>query len=92
MSGGHFNHAQFQVDQIAEEIEHLINDNDNKEPDGYGGTLGYGYPDEVIAKFREAAHTLRRAAIMAQRIDWLVSGDDSEKTFHERWDNDLKEV
>ena len=28
----------------------------------------------------------------AQRIDWLVSGDDDEKTFHERLPEDLAKI
>ena len=35
---------------------------------------------------REAAHTLRQAAEMAQRVDCLLSGDDDEDAFLRRWD------
>jgi hypothetical protein len=33
---------------------------------------------------------LNQALIYAQRIDWLVSGDDGEDTFHARLAEDLK--
>ena len=36
-------------------------------------------------RFKIASHTLKKAATMAQRIDWLVSGDDGEDTFLKRW-------
>ena len=33
---------------------------------------------------------MRAAAIYAQRIDWLVSGDDGEETFHQRLAEELR--
>ena len=36
--------------------------------------------------------TLRKAAIYAQRIDWLLSGDDDEKSLKERLEEELKEL
>lgn len=29
---------------------------------------------------------------MLQRLDWFVSGDDGEETYHERLESDLKEA
>ena len=45
---------------------------------------------EKIAKFINAEKILRIGEIMAQRVDWLESGDDGEESFHERWDEDVK--
>lgn len=90
MSGGHFDYQQYKIGYIADEIEHLINTNDSTEPDQYGGTKGYHYSPETIAKFQEAVVLLRLAAIAAQRIDWLVSGDDGEETFRKRFDEEMK--
>jgi hypothetical protein len=28
---------------------------------------------------------------MAQRVDWLISGDDGEESFHQRWKEELGE-
>ena len=78
MSGGYFNYDQDRMDAIAEDIEITIKYNS---PD-YDGT--------TIQKFEEAAVVLRKAAIMVQRIDWLLSGDDGEDTYHERWYEELK--
>lgn len=85
MSGGHFEYQQYHIDDIVREIEDLIETNDCT--DGWGYKRGYS--EETLAKFEEALTTLRRAAIMAQRIDWLISGDDSEDTFHKRWEEEL---
>lgn len=61
------------------------------EPDE-DGEIPY-YPDytpETLAEFRKGVEILKRAIVYAQRIDWLISGDDSEDSFHERLEEDLK--
>jgi hypothetical protein len=85
MSGGHFDYSQHYIKDIAAEIESLIETNDSTD-------IGYHYEKETIAKFKEAVKTLRKAAVMAQRVDWLVSGDDGEGSFHRRWDEELNEL
>jgi hypothetical protein len=81
MSGGYFNYRQNHIEDIAHMVNELIANNDEE--------YGYGYSGETITKFKTAIYILSQAAIMAQRIDWLVSGDDGEETFHQRWDEDL---
>ena len=90
MSGGHFDYQQYRLEDIATAIDELIATNDDCGLDEYGFPKGRGYSPETIARFREAAHTLRRARDMAQRVDWLVSDDDSEDTFHERWAKEVR--
>lgn len=89
MSGGHFDYKQYHIDDIVREIEFLIEQNNSNELGEHGYPVSRGYLEETIAKFKEALTTLRRGAIMAQRIDWLVSGDDAENTFHTRWKEEL---
>ena len=89
MSGGHFNYEQYKIDQIADEIEELIESNDSTEQDEYGCDIGRHYPAEVIERFGEAVDLLRRSALMVKRIDWLVSGDDGADEFIWRWDDEL---
>ncbi len=92
MSGGHFNYDQYSIGQIADEIEHLIEINDSEETDAYGDRIGYSFPQDIIEKFKEAVQTLRTAQVMAQRIDWLVSGDDGEESFLRRWNDELSKI
>lgn len=87
MSGGHFDYAQYKLEDIADEIRSLIALNNNPQLDPEAK-----YSDETIAKFLEADKTLRVAAVMAQRIDWLVSGDDGEESFHKRWNEDIESL
>lgn len=47
------------------------------------------FKPETLARFREAVGQLRRAAIFAKRIDWLLSSDDGEDSFLRRIDKEL---
>ena len=105
MSGGHFDYKQFEIEQIIDSIERIIENNGRKKtdeelkdefwhgPDWYErypeDLYHYKYPDEVIEKFKEGVDALRKAAIYAQRIDWLLSGDDGEESFLERLKEEL---
>ena len=89
MSGGHFQYKQYELGHMADEIEQLILDNDSEEVNEYGDTKGYGYSPETIAKFKLARMTILLAQMYVQRIDWLVSGDDGEDSFHSRLDADF---
>jgi hypothetical protein len=48
------------------------------------------YTEETIKEFRNAIDILRRAEIYAQRVDYLISGDDGEESFHSRLKEELK--
>ena len=88
MSGGHFNYDQYKIGMIADDIQLLIDNNNIKNEWGYANN----YSEETIAEFRKAIVLLRVAQVYAQRIDWLVSGDDGEDNFHERIELDLAEL
>lgn len=92
MSGGHFNYDQYRINDIAEQIDELIKNNDDETLNEWGDHRGRGYSDETIERFREAVAALRVAAVYAQRVDWLVSGDDGEESFHERLTEELNET
>jgi len=90
MSGGAFDYNQYRIEDIAREIQALIETNDDQTPDQYGGTVGNNYPPAIIAKFTETVHALKRAAEMVQRVDWLVSGDDGQESFLSRWEREVR--
>jgi hypothetical protein len=46
--------------------------------------LYYNYSDETIEEFKRGLLYLKFAKIYSHRIDWLLSGDDSEESFHKR--------
>lgn len=47
--------------------------------------------DETINVMKEAYRQIRIAEIYATRVDWMMSGDDSEESFRERIKEDLEE-
>lgn len=78
MSGGFFEYKQHRCSDIADDIEIVLaGDND--------------YSVKTQKRLWEAVHCLRQAEEMAQRVDWLFSGDDSEETFHIRWSKEVRE-
>lgn len=91
MSGGHFQYQQYRLEDMASQIDELIASNDDESLDEWGDRRGYGYEPETIERFRQAAKTLRTAAAMTQRVDWLVSGGDDEDSFHKRWEEEVSE-
>ena len=84
MSGGYFKYEQFKLQQIADDIEQIIVENDETEWD-------YKFKPETIFELNEAVKLLRKAYIYVQRIDYLVSSDDSEANFHKRLHAQLKD-
>lgn len=83
MSGGEFDYGQYQMGYIAGQIEEML-----KSEEVFYSTLR----DDTRLKFHEAVCLLKKAEIAVQRIDWFVSGDDGEDTFHERWDKEFQEL
>ncbi len=52
----------------------------------------YQYPDAVIEEFKKGYWILRKAAIYAQRIDWILSGDDGDESFIRRLRDELEQL
>ena len=92
MSGWHFNYVQHHIATICEEVKLLIETNGSDEKDEWGYKLHYNFQEPIIEKFKEAIPILQLAYIYAQRIDWLVCGDDGEELFFERLDEDICKV
>lgn len=93
MSGGHFDYSQYHISYIVDEIEGVLERQGKEKPkdelymcrdyyEKYPEEMYYPtYPAEVQEKMREAVKQLRIAAVYAQRIDWMLSGDDSMESF-----------
>ncbi len=79
MSGGHFDYAQYNIDQAADNLEQVIN-----HPEEYGS-----YSSTTLTEFRRGLSLLRLAAIYLHRIDYLISCDDNESSFHSRLQENL---
>lgn len=88
MSGGHFEYNQNYIADIGRDVDRLIQTNGQSVFDEEHS----GYSPEIIAEFKKAVIILKKAFIYAQRIDWMVCGDDGEDTFIERLNEELEKV
>lgn len=86
MSGDYFNYNQYRIEDIIEILEDVV---------GNYGTNHLEFcedlSEDTYRTFQRGLHHLYLARIYTQRIDWLISGDDGEDTFHERLQDDLDE-
>lgn len=88
MSGGFFDYRQNAFASIVEAVGVVIDRcHSDAEYDRY-----YDYSDATIKEIENGLKILKQAYVYAQRIDWLVSGDDGEDTFHKRLKADLVEL
>ncbi len=79
MSGGHFDYIQYSLDNVIGYIEKEIDNNQH-------------FTAETIEKFKEGLKAVQLARIYIHRIDWLLSADDGEDSFHRHLKSDLEKV
>lgn len=89
MSGGHFNYIQYKLEDIAEEIQKIVENNTSDEVDEYGQLIGRNYSNETIYELLIGVTFILTAATYIRRIDYLLSGDDGEDTFHARLSEEM---
>ena len=104
MSGGTFDYKQYQIQDIRESIERELNTQGKDRPKSelWSDDEYYKkYPEElkyptlrkdIEEKFKEAVKILKQAEIYVKRIDWYLSGDDSEDSFIKRLEKELCQV
>ena len=80
MSGGHFDYKQYSILTIIEQLESILSTND------------YNLNDNSLEHIKIGKQIVELAYIYVQRIDWLVSGDDGEKEFIERLNEELNSL
>ena len=82
MSGGTFDHQDYIIGQLADNLRDIIEEAENEKK----------YSDETLAVFMRVLNILKYAKAYMHRIDWLCAGDDGEDTFHTRLAEDLEEI
>jgi hypothetical protein len=80
MSGGHFDYVESRLRDVAEEIQQQR----------IVATLDNQLAPQTLDEFQKAIDLLNVASVYLQRIDYLLSGDDGEDTFHKRLQADLR--
>ena len=93
MSGGHFEYQQYRMKEIAEQLEKDISDieSNNQEERGEGFPW-FKVDNEILSELKKGLNYLKLAYVYAQRIDWLMSGDDGENSFKERLKEELEKL
>ena len=105
MSGGAFDYRQRYIEDIADEIEQEIIEAGREIPQEiwaknhwYASSFDDSdrtyptYERKTIDIMKRAVYVLRMAYIYAKRIDWMLSGDDSEESWVKRLEEDLKDL
>lgn len=99
MSGGRFNYSQHHIQNIIDDVEDVIEKNGKKieyevgyRRDEWEPEYHYEYPPEVIEEFKKGLHILKQAYVYAHSIDLLLSGDNSEESFLQRLEKDMKKI
>lgn len=108
MSGGHWEYVQHRFTDVYEELESIIARNGKprsekelkedrwRDEEWYEkypeDKFHHKYSDEHIKIFKEAIYTIKKAQIYIQRLDWMLSDDDSDESFLERLESDLKKL
>ena len=77
MSGGSLDYVSYRIDDAADEIESY---------------LCGGFSEKTEERLKEAVKTLRKASVYAHRVEWLLSDDDNEESFHRQLEDELKEL
>lgn len=85
MSGGYFDHKQYYIEDIADEIERAINTTNTTNT-----TNTIEISKETRKEFRKCVKILKKASIYVHRIDYFLEGDDNEDAFHRRLKEDLQ--
>lgn len=107
MSGGRFNYIQYQFTDVIDELQSIIENNGKElskeekreislDPEYFEKWPSEGfYPEwtnKTINQFKIGIVHLKMAQIYLQRIDWLLSSDDSEYSFHKRLQEELNAI
>ena len=79
MSGGHFGYKEFNIKQLAEEMQDAIDNNTE-------------YSDAIIDKFKTAVDLLNLSYLYVKMIDRLLSGDYSDDSFLSNLDKELTDL
>lgn len=84
MSGGYFDYVQHSLEDTIEVFERFVEKELRVD--------GHEYSEETVKEILIGLTHLEFAKTYLHRIDWLLSGDDGEESFHERLKEDLDKL
>ena len=95
MSGGHFEYRQYILEDIINKIEETQADVNTKPITEDGEWSYYNFVEDKEG-FNLICNTakfyLEMAQVLAHRLDWFLSSDDGEESFHQRTVEDIDKV
>ena len=80
MSGGQWNYIQYAIDDLADQMV--------REFKSQSELMDETTQSHYVTCYRE----LKKISVYLQRLDWLLSYDDSQETYHERLAEDLEDT
>lgn len=93
MSGRYFEYNQYELKNIADSIEQVLIDWENKKKSPYEDNIKWDFTDpQTILELHNCMSLCRQVSIYIQRIDYFLAGDDNEKSFHKRLKKDMKKL
>lgn len=75
---GYFDYAQNVFDELIIELKGLTESED--------------YNETTVTEFKKALRTSQELQILIDRIDYLVSGEETEESFHQSLGDELEEL
>ena len=101
-----YSRIEWAAEEVQEEIRRIEEDRDKRGLERFKSRDYYRekYPnndlfccdallrDAVLKRMRDAVLCLKKAAIYARRVEWLLSADDGYEAFVLRTDNELKQL
>lgn len=107
MSGGSMDYVSWKIQDAANHIQKELENSELRRKSGRffdvskyyqdrHPNVGYlkspkALTDAVIKRLSDALICVRKAAIYAQRVEWLTSGDDGHESFCLRLDEELSD-
>ena len=92
MSGGHWDYVQYRLTDVIDELKGIVS-GEIKTTDWSTGEEVLerdNYTQVTLEAFKRATKAIEIAQTHIQRIDWLLSGDDSEESYYRRLHTELE--
>lgn len=90
MSGGYFDHSYWVFQNTADDLQHFVNKQqmykDNKvNPTLPTGDWDHELSDNTLQRIQSLVFEMQEVAEKFKEVDYLLSGDNSEESFDEIW-------
>lgn len=82
MSGDYMTDEYYWNLFTVEKLEKIVNDSEENGE----------YPKDIIVRLKDGLDIVKAAGIFIRRIDYLISGDDSEEEFKKRLSEEIQEL